>query len=137
MKIIFLSGKKQCGKTSTLTKLYNELTKSMKKPPKKNYLFGEKKDFHCVFTYKNKEIAIYTSGDSMPIILEAVFLYSYVDRLIMAFNTDGPTKTWLYNNFRLYKHNKNIKKTVCKKGAPKTDKDNANLNDCKEIIKAI
>ncbi len=73
----------------------------------------------------------------MPIMLEAVFLYSYVDCLIMAFNTDGTTKTWLYNKFRLYRYNKNIKKTVCKKSATQKDKDSANFIDCKKIIKAI
>jgi len=38
MKIIFLSGKKQCGKTPTLTMVYDSLTNGMKPKLKKTFL---------------------------------------------------------------------------------------------------
>ena len=137
MKIIFLSGKKKCGKTPTLEMLYNKLSDVTGQKPKKMDIFGDNKDFCCVFNFKKKKVAIFTSGDSMSIIIDAVFLYSYVDCLIMAFNSDGIRKTELLNEVSNYKHNKHIKKTVCKKNATKEDKNNANSIDCKKIISAI
>jgi len=133
MKLILLNGNKNCGKTTTLIMLYNLLTGKMKKKPKKNPIFN-KKDFHCVFTYKKKTIAIVTTGDTLLIILKMIFLYIYVDCLIIAYNTGTPTKE---NILTCFKQKTNFKKTVCKKSVSKTVKYNANLKDCKKIINAI
>jgi hypothetical protein len=137
MKIIFLSGKKKCGKTPTFEMLYNKLSDVTRQKPKKIDLFGDNKDFCCVFNYKKKKVALFSSGDSLPIIIDAVFLYSYVGCLIMAFNSDGIRKTDLLNSVSRYKHNKHIIKTVCKKNATQKDKDRENSKDCNKIFKAI
>jgi len=137
MKIIFLSGKSKCGKTPTLEMLYNKLSDVTGQKPKKIDIFDDNKDFCCVFNYKKKKVAVFSSGDTLSIIIEAVFLYSYVDCLIMAFNSDSIRKDELLKKVSVYKHNKHIEKTVCKKNATQKDKDNANSKDCNKIFKAI
>jgi hypothetical protein len=138
MKIIYLSGDRHCGKTTTLSRLYDEMTKNMKTKPKKNIENPKmKKDFYSVFTYKKKIIVIVTFGDALVTILRMIFMYSYVDYLIIAFSKKGSTSLKVLRLIQNYKHNIHIKKTVCKKGVSKDVQEKANLLDCKKIIKAI
>jgi hypothetical protein len=139
MKIILLIGRKNCGKTKTLTEVYNTLTNGMKTlPPKKRIAKNSKKDFYCDFTYKKKKIAIYTAGDSLPLLLKAVFLYSNVDYLIMPFSNGGKIKTQLLSYFKKYcVKQKYIDKTLYRKVKNKITNPSANITDCKKIISKI
>jgi molybdopterin-guanine dinucleotide biosynthesis protein len=138
MKIILLTGPSSCGKTTTMTKLYDELTRGMiKKPAKRPIPKTGKKDFQCDFTYKNKKIAVFSAGDTILLLLMALFTYSDVDCLIAAFNQGGNIKTEIIAAFNATHKHTQIRKTVRARTASYTDKDAANDNDCRTIINAI
>jgi len=138
MKIILLSGDKHCGKTTTLTMVYDTLTKGMNQKPNVNCI-KPKKDFHCSFTYKkkNKEVAIVTFGDVLYLFIEMIIFYCTVDYLIIAFSKGGIIKSKVLNFFRKCKQHTCFDKTVSKIGTTKAIKDKANLIDCNKIINAI
>jgi len=78
MEIILLSGGNCCGKTTTLTMVYDTLTKGMNPKPEKILINPRiKKDFHCSFTCKekNKKVAIVTFGDVLYLFIEMIILY--------------------------------------------------------------
>ena len=62
MKVIFLKGKHNCGKTTTLNLLYDALMGKAKVVEPRKELPG-KEDFECVLEYNNKKIAIFSLGD--------------------------------------------------------------------------
>jgi len=70
-------------------------------------------------------------------ILKMIFLYSYVDYLIIAFSKNRNTRVQVLRFFRTIKYHIHISKTVCKKGVSKDVQAKANMLDCKKIIKAI
>jgi len=134
MNIILLTGRPHCGKTTTLTMVYDSLTNTMNPKPTK-FPINNRNDFHSVFTYKKKRVAIYTAGDSFPLLLKAVFLYSDVDCLIMPFSVNGTLKTQVLTFFTTNcRQQTYINKTVSPNGANKTVKNNDNLTDCNRII---
>jgi hypothetical protein len=140
MKIILLTGSPHCGKTSTMENVYEDLTKNMKnKPIKEPIPKTAQKDFQCQMTYKNKKIAIFSAGDSLILILMAIFKYSEVDYLILPFSQGKKEgdKAKIIKNFIAVKQHTHINKMVCKKSASSKDKETANKNDCKKIITAL
>ena len=136
MKIIFLAGKKNVGKTTTMRMLFNILTKN-KKVNTTKIPGTSAKDFHCIFKYKNKNVAIFSAGDVLRLIFLGIFIYSQADYLIMPFNVGGKQKAEIISYFKKYNSTRLIIKTVCQKGASKIIKDKANLKDCNAIIKEI
>ena len=135
MKIIFLIGKKNCGKTTTMLQLYDLLTNSMKNKPVKNKL--TRKDFHCEFIYKKRRVAIFSAGDTLGLILSAIFKYSEADYLILPFSEGGRHKAKILADFKKNKQHTSINKVVCKMGTNKAAITIANANDCKKINNAI
>jgi len=90
MKIILLTGNHKTGKSTTFDVLYNMLTKCMKNPPVKQPIrTGSPEDFQCVIKYKCKKIALYSHGDTLYLIHEAIIRYSEVDYLVLAFSLGG------------------------------------------------
>ena len=82
MKIIVLYGDSNSGKTTTLTTLFNQISpQNTKKTPKNSY-----GDFESSpFAYKNKCIVIYTCGDELQDIEDAITSnISKADVLIIA-----------------------------------------------------
>jgi broad-specificity NMP kinase len=97
MKIILLSGAPNCGKTTTLNLVYDQMTSGMPSLPTKTRIGENPMDFECEFDYKEKRVAIFTVGDYLysitkPNLREAVIKYSRVDVLILAHSTGGSTK---------------------------------------------
>jgi len=138
MKIILLAGRKNSGKTTTMHKVYDFLSAATKTKPKKNPIsIKMPKDFHCEFTYKKNRVALFSSGDTLHLLLEGIFIYSDADYLIIPFSTGGAIKTKVLSSFRACKNQIPINKTVSPKNAAKTVQDKANDKDCKSIAAAI
>jgi hypothetical protein len=86
MKLIILSGKPNTGKTTTLNKVFDVLTKGMNPPPVKN-LIEPGGDFESAFLYKGKRVAIFSHGDTLWRIREAICTYAaHCDVLILAYS---------------------------------------------------
>jgi len=81
MKIIILSGKSNCGKTTTINLAYKQLTGSF-------FAENERKDFETTIKYKNKLIAFYSMGDESNPLIKAINNYENLncDILICACN---------------------------------------------------
>ena len=62
MKVIFLKGRHNCGKTTTLNLLYDALKENSEIIEPRRELPG-REDFECVLKYDNKKIAIFSLGD--------------------------------------------------------------------------
>jgi len=143
MKIIILAGNQGTGKSPTMEILYNFLTHDMKNKPIQNPINDSKKDFHCVFEYKEKKVAIYSAGDTLILLFMAIFIYRDVDCLILPFSISKKGIVDLIDEIKNNKHDKMapvykiIPKTECDKNASEKDKDDANIHDCSIIIKAI
>lgn len=84
-----LSGKSNCGKTTTLNNVYDFIN-----PTKENIisakskLGGDIKDFECVIEYNGKTVAFFTMGDYSSFLLKAFEKYDkkQCDFLICACN---------------------------------------------------
>jgi hypothetical protein len=91
MKVIMLSGRDNCGKSTTLNLLYEEV-----KPAKdediispKNILGNPKnRDFECIIRYENKTVAFFTMGDYSPPLCSVFTKYNKLncDILVCACN---------------------------------------------------
>lgn len=88
MKIILLSGKPSTGKTTTLNILYDDLycNKKVKLIEPKQKLGNNPKDFECVISYLDKEVAIYSMGDFLFACIEAIVKYANKDFLVLAYS---------------------------------------------------
>ena len=78
MEIIILSGKDNCGKTTTLNLIYD----SINPPPadiieeKKSINDPKNKDFECIIRYNGKTVAFYTNGDYKKCLIMAIKEYA-------------------------------------------------------------
>ena len=89
MKIIMLSGKSGCGKTTTLNKVYDFINPTEENIiSAKSKLGGDIKDFECVIEYNRKTVAFFTMGDYSSFLLKAFEKYNkkQCDFLICACN---------------------------------------------------
>lgn len=132
MKIILLTGRPNTGKTTTLNMVYNQLTQGMTNPPHKQIIQGgSANDFECVFqnnnTINNKTVAIFSMGDILYMIYDAIIRYmNNSDVLIVAHSQGGYIKDKLIQTIT----NNNPPHCVIKKTAN-------NANDCQNIINNI
>lgn len=92
-KIIVLTGQSNCGKSSTLNLVYDQIFSKGAKIiiPKKTLGDPNQKDFTTVLDYKGRRIAFYTMGDySDNLINDAIEFYNTqnydVDILVIAFS---------------------------------------------------
>jgi tRNA uridine 5-carbamoylmethylation protein Kti12 len=123
MKIILLSGKPNTGKSTTLNLLYDKLTKNgVTNIITNKSILGNpvQKDFECVVTYNNKNIAIFSMGDYYGPFIDAIIKYSNCYALILAYNETFAKK--LDKIIGSYSHHCVIKKS------------SSNVNDCEKII---
>lgn len=89
MKIIMLSGKSNCGKTTTLNKVYEFINpKDENIIRAKSKLGGDIKDFECLIEYNGRTVAFFTMGDYSSYLLKAFEKYKkkQCDFLICACN---------------------------------------------------
>ena len=63
MKIIFLRGKHNCGKTTTFNLLYDELCNKGAEVLEPQSTLPGRDDFECILKYNNKKIALFSLGD--------------------------------------------------------------------------
>jgi hypothetical protein len=131
MKVIMLSGKGDCGKSTTLNLVYYYIC------PLKRDIIDPKKclgdfvngDFECIIRYRNKTVAFYTMGDFSSKLCEAFTRYDgKCDVLICACNTD---LYYPYQRINNYPHVK-IDKTV-----NPNKRNSANEVDRDKILKAL
>lgn len=138
MKIILLSGKPKTGKTTTFKVLYDQMTKGMKNPPIKHRILNSVNDFQCMpFLYKSKKVALFSLGDIMYLVYEAIIKYSEVDYLILAHSQGGSQMDRISAAVEQYDQHCLIPKTVSKPNASQQTKDADNMKDCQNIIAAI
>ena len=84
-----LSGKSNCGKTTTLNKVYDFINPTEENIIRaKSKLGSDLKDFECVIKYKGRTIVFFTMGDYSCYLLKAFEKYSVkqCDFLICACN---------------------------------------------------
>jgi hypothetical protein len=125
MKIILLSGAPHSGKTTTLNLVYNQMTSGMPSLPTKTNPGGSSRDFECVFVYRGKQVAIFTMGDVLYRLTEAVIKYIHVDVLILAHSTGGSTRNTFAASVGKYPPHVVVQKT------------NNNQQDCATIISHV
>ena len=135
MRIILLSGETKTGKTATFLELYEIMKPDMKNlNDKQGIIKNNHRDFQCDFLYKDRKIALYSLGDIMYLIYEAMIKYSEFDYLVLAHNNSGKEMSRIADAIDKYPQHTLIKKTVSKN--VQNQKDD-NLKDCKRIITAI
>lgn len=92
MKVVFLHGEHNSGKTTTINKLYDQLLSKGAKviEPRKN--LPGKDDFECVLELNNRTIALFSLGDYMYAIGAAIGYYTRVncDVLVVANSLKNP-----------------------------------------------
>lgn len=139
MRIIALRGNRDCGKSTTLNRVYQEIISNTLYCANQGLreVLGNpiNNDFECIVTlFDNRNIAFYTMGDYMRDIPYAIEKYAEmkVDILILASNTN-------YNNhldaIANYPFNI-VTKTIA---LPRNDDNNnvCNLQDCGTILSLI
>ena len=90
MKIVMLSGKTNCGKSTTLNLVYDYIHQKEGDIIEAKMVLGNPKyrDFECIIQYRDKTIAFYTMGDYSYCLLDAFEkYYTKCDYLICACNT--------------------------------------------------
>lgn len=106
--------------------VYAQLTQGMSNPPPKQTIpNAPATDFECTLSYKGKSVAIFSLGDTLYRIYEAIIKYSNVDVLIIAHSQGGNTKNSFPMTVGSYPQHCVIHKT------------NSNANDCQNIISHI
>lgn len=92
MKVVILHGKHNCGKTTTINKLFDKLIANGASfvEPKKE--LPGRDDFECVLKYNGKTIALFSLGDYMFAIGAAVGYYTRAkcDVLVVAHSLETP-----------------------------------------------
>lgn len=127
MEVIMLKGPKNCGKTTTLNLVYDDLVNNhhAKIHTAKKQLGEDPNDFEAVLIYQKKKIAIFTMGDLAYEVIGAMGKYDYlaVDILVIACN-DGFIKP--FTAIEQYPHD-----IIDKKKRPPgiRDKDDKNVAD--------
>jgi aspartate/glutamate racemase len=99
-----LTGPKSCGKTTTLTNVYDKLVKiSGVKKIKSKTVVEENPDFECILLYEGKKIAIFSLGDLSTKIIAAINKYEEagMDVLIIACNEQFKIPFMRINDFIL------------------------------------
>jgi tRNA uridine 5-carbamoylmethylation protein Kti12 len=137
MKIILLTGKPKSGKTATFKVLYNKMTQGMAEKPIKKRILNSRYDFECEMKYNDKEVALFSLGDIMYMVYEAIIKYSEKDYLILAHSQGGSQMDRIKESVKKYKQHCVIDKTVSKPNASQQTKDADNMKDCQRIIAAI
>ena len=125
MKIIVLLGCTNSGKTTTINMVFSIIGG---KAAYNKIQYGSPNDFESNFVYKNKNIAIYSLGDTQARVCEAIDKYTdmSVDVLIVAYNTRfAKSLSTLKPNNTFVTINKTF---------DRQNQDTANKNDCNNII---
>lgn len=88
MKIIFLRGKHNCGKTTTINLLYDVLCDKGAEVVEPQRALPSKNDFECILKYKNKKIALFSLGDFTFAPASAIGYYTRAecDVLVVAYS---------------------------------------------------
>ena len=130
-----LSGKSNCGKTTTLNKVYEFINPTNENIIKaKTKLGGDPYDFECIIKYKGKTVAFFTMGDYSSYLIEAFVKYNnkHCDILICACNIHFKRP---YQRIKQYSHSLiNKKITTSQKQA---DFEVANNFDKEKIIEEL
>jgi hypothetical protein len=85
MKVIILSGEPKTGKSTTLNDVFDNIASRINPPPTKTPL--DPPDFEAIFPYKRKVVAIYSEGDLLYLIKDAIHKYAtQCDVLILAYS---------------------------------------------------
>ena len=118
MKVIFLKGKHNCGKTTTLNMLYDALKEKAEVVEPRKELPG-KGDFECVLKYNNIKIAIFSLGDYgfAPGAAIGYYTRAKCDILVVAYSLGK----YIHNNGLFNKYYKHEFDVVEKEG--KDDKE--------------
>jgi hypothetical protein len=128
MRIILLTGAPHSQKTTTLNDVYAQLTIGVSNPPLKQPIqYGSSNDFECIVPYRNTagqmlNVAIFSLGDTLYRVQEAVVKYSLADVLILALNQNGNTKV---------AYAQRVQNCSQHKVVPKTGSNNT---DCQTIL---
>jgi hypothetical protein len=132
MRIILLSGNPHSGKTPTLNMVFNKLTTGMNPLPLRSPISNSSpNDFECRFMYqspvtnKQEDVAIFSLGDWIYRITEAIFKYSTVDVLILAHSRCGSDSITFATNMAQFPQHCVI---------PKTTNNNS---DCAAIVAKV
>ena len=133
MKVIMLSGGNSCGKTTTLTIVYQMLLSNSWKSTNKKPLGGNRKDFEDVVNKQNKRVAIFTMGDYSLQVISAMTKYNSqkVDVLVCACNSRFVKP---YIEIKKYVPNNIIQKSVT---SSKNMEITMNNNDATTIFNLI
>lgn len=78
MKIIVIRGPKNCGKTTTINKVFDYFTKQSSEyrvVEERDYINGDQKDFSAVISYNGRKIGFYSMGDYFRNVVEALKCY--------------------------------------------------------------
>ncbi len=128
VKIIFLLGENNSGKTTTLNLVYNTIANNSPRIP---IQYGSKTDFESMFIYNNQHVAIYSLGDIQYKVIDAIDKYTklHTDVLIIAYNLKfkKPLSKLRQNNTFIQ-----INKTF-----DRNNQFQVNQNDCNNIIANI
>jgi hypothetical protein len=132
--MIMLYGDTNTGKTTTLNDVFDKITKGMEPLPAK-ILLNAWLDFEVIFPYKGKMVAIYSAGDTLRDIKEAIRKYAtQCDVLILAYS-DKFKRDYKPDLFNLaWQLVEDVQRCVIYKTAA-NDADNAAT--CKNIIALI
>jgi len=136
MKIIILSGPNRCGKTETVTLVYDDfISLGAIIVVKKSQVGASPRDFECILEYQNKKIALYSMGDRSREIIKAIIKYKnynpIIDVLIICCNTKHkrPIPFAKKNSSSFYLVNKNVN--------PQNNRSADDANKCAQIISLI
>lgn len=104
MRIIALRGGDNCGKTETLTMVYNSVITSGGNSTNKQQIGADPRDFSDIVNYNGKTIAFFTMGDLSGATKLAISHYNTlnIDLLILVSNTKFTTPI---NHIMHYTHN--------------------------------
>jgi hypothetical protein len=134
MKMIILSGKPGTGKTTTLNDVFAIIASGINPPPVKTPV-GPGNDFEAAVLYKGKRVAIFSAGDTLYRIREAICKYAaQCDVLILAYS-DKFSCDYKPVLFDLAMQTAgNVQQCVIQKN---TNNDADNAAACKDIIANI
>jgi hypothetical protein len=143
VKIILLTGNPRTGKTTTFNMVYDQLTQGMSPLPTKYKIKGgSANDFECTLMYKRKDIAIFSMGDHLHRIYEAIIKYINKDVLIIAHSKGGYVMDKIPRNIARYRSPPHSLHCVINKTVSRNPNNNAmnianNTIDCQTIISNI
>lgn len=132
MRIIALTGRSNCGKTTTLNMVYLEVLTHGGISTDKRTLGGDPNDFSDIVLYNNQRIAFFTMGDYSGYVVNAISDNNNrgVDLLICACNSRFVRP---FAEITKYPHHI-LNKTVA---SPTSDELNSNTHDANLIFGLI